>query len=82
MIACCSNYLAGGELKEQKKKKRRRIRTLWTRSVELWEMMSKKMDARSSSSRLCVKRQRNRKRRGGREREAETARRREKRVNK
>ncbi len=48
MIACCSNYLAGGELKEQKE--RRRIRTLWTRSVELWEMMSKKMDARFSSS--------------------------------
>jgi hypothetical protein len=23
MIACCSNYLAGGELKEQKRKKKK-----------------------------------------------------------
>jgi len=43
MIACCSNYLAGGELKETGKK-RRRIRMLWTRSVELWELMSRRMD--------------------------------------
>jgi IS30 family transposase len=60
MIACCSDYLAGGELKAQEKRRRRRRRrtALWTRSAELCEMMSKKTDARFSPSRLCVKRHR------------------------